>query len=461
MKKAVLKTIEKSIKLGKSLKVFSCLKNSKNVKEKGNIEQLELDLNNTKKINNEINSEIENVGYSEKEQLEDAEQSVSKQRGKKKKIWNAIFFVINIVVVCGILYYQLTHENISSFSELKGLKFYYIPVLLFIFVAIMTIDAYRTNLFLKKSGNRSRPYLCYKMCSIGRYYDNITPMSSGGEPSQIFYMNHRGLNASSSISVPMARYVVSQMSWMIIGLVAVICIIFTNVMDVSVVLVVGLLGFAANITLLSICLLLSMSKKIGNKLVVKVLRFLQKIHVVKHYEKQYDKVMKVVVNYQNTMTTYAKNKWFFLYTLLLSILIYILTYTMPYIIYLMLGGTNYGVWANMLVFSVIIELASSIIPLPGGTGMNEISFTFIFASIFPEGTVFWGLLFWRFMTYYIYILQGIIIVIYDYFVGNKKFKWLQKKWELETESALFKEEQIKKYNKQRKNSKKSLNKLQK
>ena len=65
------------------------------------------------------------------------------------------------------------------------------------------------------------------------------------------------------------------------------------------------------------------------------------------------------------------------------------------------------------------------------------------------------------MTYYIYILQGISIVIYDYFVGNKKFKWLQKKWELETESALFKEEQIKKYNKQRKNSKKSLNKLQK
>ena len=119
----------------------------------------------------------------------------------------------------------------------------------------------------------------------------------------------------------------------------------------------------------------------------------------------------------------------------------------------MFGGTNYGLWLNILVFSVIIELGSSIIPIPGGSGMNEISFTVIFGSIFPEGTVFWGLLVWRFMTYYLYILQGITIVVYDYVHGNKKFKWLQRKWELEAESVLFKEEQIKNYKKQRKTKK--------
>ncbi len=453
MKKFVLKNSNSSLKMGKTTQIFLCKKRHNIDTAKTSAEQLKLDLTNTKKINNEINNEIENLNYTEQEQLEDAEQSVSKQKGKKKKIWNAIFFIINIVVVCGILYYQITHENISSFSELKGLSFYFLPILLIIFAVVMILDAYRTNLFLKKSGNRSRPYLCYKMCAVGRYYDNITPMSSGGEPSQIFYMSHRGLDASSSISVPMARYVVSQMSWMIIGLIAVICIIFTNVMDLSVVLIIGLLGFTINVTLLSICLILSMSKRLGNKLVVKVLRVLQKMHIVKNYEKQYDKVMKVVVSYQNTMTTYAKNKWFFIYTLFISILIYILIYTMPYVIYLMLGGTDYSVWANMLVFGVIIELGSSIIPIPGGSGMNEISFTVVYATVFPEGTVFWGLLFWRFMTYYIFILQGISIIIYDYFVGNRKFKWLQKKWELETESALFKEEQIKKYNKQRKKKK--------
>ena len=414
-------------------------------------EQLSLDLSNTELVSNEITEKKD----TEQEQIENAEQSVSKQNSKKKKIWNAIFFVINIVVVAAILAYQLTNEEVTSLADLPNLKLYYLPVLLGMFAFAMVIDAHRTNLFLKQSGNRSRPFLCYKMCAIGKYYDNITPMSSGGEPAQIFYMNHRGLNASASISVPMARYVVTQISWMIIGIIAVLCIIFTGVMDVSVVLVVGLVGFIANFSILSLCLLLSMSKKIGNKLVVKTLRLLQKIRIVRNYEKQYDRVMKVVENYQSTMKTYAKKKLFFLYTIFISLLIYVIMYTIPFVIYLMFGGTNYHLWGDMLIFSVIIELASSIIPIPGGTGMNEISFTVIFANIFPEGSVFWGLLFWRFMTYYIYILQGIGIVVYDYFIGNRRYRWLKRKWELETESVLFKEEQIKKYKKQKsKNSKK-------
>lgn len=441
MKKQVLK---KNIKLKRSAPfVFSCKVIKKDT-------QLCLDLTNTKLVVNNVQT----TEQDEKEQIESAEQSVSKQKSKRKKMWNAIFFVLNIVVVSVILFYQLSNENVTSLADLRGLKFYFLPILMLMFVLIMFLDAYRTNLFMKRSINRSRPYLCYKMCAVGKYYDNITPMSSGGEPSQIFYLSHRGLGASTSISVPMARYVVSQISWMIIGIVAVISIIFTGVMDVSVVLVVGLVGFIANFALTSFCLLLSMSKKLGNKLVVKVLRLLQKIRIVKNYEKQYDRVMNVVEGYQKTMKTYAKNKLFFFYTILISIAIFVITYTIPFVIYLMFGGTDYSLWFNMLVFSVIIELASSIIPLPGGTGMNEISFSVIFASVFPNGTVFWGLLFWRFMTYYLFLIQGIGIIIYDYVYGNRKFKWLQRKWELETESILFQEDQIKKYKKQQKKSKK-------
>ncbi len=401
---------------------------------------------------------ISHITYSktDKEQIEEAEQSVSKQKSKKKKIWNTIFFIINLVVVAAILAYQLTQENITSFSELSNLKIYYLAVLFGVFAFIMFLDAHRTNCFLKRSGNRSRPFLCFKMCAIGRYYDNITPMSSGGEPSQIFYMSHRGLDASSSISVPMARYVVSQMSWIIVGIVAVICIIVTGVMDISAVLVIGLVGFLVNFFMLSLSLTLSMSKKIGNTLVVKVLRLLQKMRIIKNYEKQYDRVMKVVEGYQKTMKTYAKNKLFFLYTLLVSILIFILTYTMPFLIYLMFGGTDYTLWGTMLIYCVMIDLGASIIPIPGGTGMNEISFTFVFTSLFPEGTVFWGLLFWRFMTYYIYILQGVGIVIYDYAYGNKKYRWLEKKWKLEKESISFQEEQIRKYKREQRKRKNSL-----
>ncbi len=381
----------------------------------------------------------------EQEKLDDAEEQVTKQKSKKKKVWNLIFFIINLVVVGSILIYQVMHENITSFADLKNLKIYYLPVLFGIFALVMLLDTHRTNFFLRRSNSRSRPALCYKMCAIGKYYDNITPMSTGGEPAQIFYMKNRGLSASNSISVPLARYVVSQISWMIVGLTAVFIIIFTGVMDANAILIVGLVGFAANFTITSLCLFLSVNKKIGSKLVTGILKLLKKMHIIKNYEKQYERVMDTVSGYQTTMQMYAKNIWSFLYAIFISILIFVLTYTMPYVIYIMFGGTNYSLWANMLVFGVIVELASSIIPIPGGSGMNEISFSVYFADIFPAGTVFWGLLFWRFMTYYIYILQGLFITIYDYFIGNKKYLWQSKKWELENESNVFKEEQIRKY----------------
>ncbi len=434
MKKFVLKDKNKKYKIGHLTPNF--------LYRKRKITQLSLDMSQTIPVYNQINNDNEKK---QQEQLDYAEQSVSKQKTKKKKIWNAIFFAFNIVVVIIILSYQITKETITPMSAIQNFRGYFIPVIIASFALVMLIDTHRTNIFLKQSGSRSRPYLCYKMCAIGKYYDNITPMSSGGEPSQIFYMNHRGLDASTAISVPMARYVVSQIAWMIVGIFAVLIIIFEGIMDVSVVLVVGLVGFGANFLITSLCLLLSMNKKLGNRLVVKVLKFLKKIKIIKNYDKQYERVNNVVGNYQSTMQTYAKNKFVFIYAILISVLIFILNYTMPYLIYLLLGGTKYNVWFDMVIYSVIIELASSIIPLPGGTGMNEISFTVVFGSIFPDGTVFWGLLIWRFMTYYMYIMQGITIVIYDYVHGNKKFKWLQKKWELEAESALFKEEQIKNY----------------
>ena len=202
-------------------------------------------------------------------------------------------------------------------------------------------------------------------------------------------------------------------------------------------------------------LVLSLSKKIGKKLVVKTLKLLQKMRIVKNYEKQYERVMKVVSGYQGTMSEYAKDVGFFIVIVLISILINIIHYSIPFFIYLLFGGTNIALWPNMLVLAVMIELAASFIPLPGGTGMNEISFTVMFAPYFTGGTIFWALLLWRFMSYYIYLLQGIGVIIYDYAIGNKKYNWQKRKWELEAESKLFREQQIKNYKKQKKQSKKT------
>ena len=92
----------------------------------------------------------------------------------------------------------------------------------------------------------------------------------------------------------------------------------------------------------------------------------------------------------------------------------------------------------------MVDLSASFFPLPGGTGASELSFSVLFAQLFGiGGNLFWAMLIWRFFTYYIYIIQGIGVMIYDSAHGNKKLEWQKRKWALEQESREFEAKELK------------------
>lgn len=389
----------------------------------------------------------------EKLQLDEAEQAVAVQKTRKKKITSLVTFFINILVVAVVLYVQLKQDDVLSFQQLLGFKInYWFLITAFILFAIMMFfKSLRVNLLVKQETKRSRPFLSYKVCAIGRYYDCITPMATGGQPFQIYYLNKRGLPASSAISVPLAKYFISQMSWIFISIVSVIyCLINGSLDNSKVVLVISIICFSLNLVLISSMILLSVSKKIGKILVGKILRLLEKMKLIKNYEKQYNKVVKTVEDYQISMRGFVNNKGQFFLLFFMSLLINLLNYTIPFFIYSALVQFEPSLYIDIIVKTIMIDVAASLIPLPGGTGMSEFSFTAVFSSLFVEGTLFWALLIWRFLSYYIYILQGFGIIVYDYFIGNKKYNWQRKKWELENESIEFKNRQLEKYRKKRK-----------
>ena len=388
-------------------------------------------------------------GYSDEDKLGEANQEVAKQKSKKKKITNAIFFVINIFVVAGILLYQVTHSNVQPFSEIissGAFKPVYIILIFSLFYLGMFLETLRATLLLRRSTKRFRPALCFKMISIGRYYDCITPMSTGGQPFQVFYLNKHGVDAGTAISIPLARYVVFQIAWLIICVFATIYSAKNNIGS-GLVSAASYIGFGLNLLMLVGVWMLSVSKKVGRVLVAKSLKLLSKMHIVKSYEKVYDKVMDTVNGFQKTMKAYTKDIKSFIFLVFTNLLQFLAHFIIPYFIFLMLGGEpSWDIFIQIWMFTILIECASGFIPLPGGTGMSEIAFTLTFASVYPNNTVFWGLLLWRFMNYYIYLVQGLIIMIYDYMFGNKKYEWQKRKWELEAESSRFKEDQIKKFN---------------
>ena len=73
-------------------------------------------------------------------------------------------------------------------------------------------------------------------------------------------------------------------------------------------------------------------------------------------------------------------------------------------------------------------MASVVIPLPGGTGMMEVAFIALFGIETMLGpNVVWGLLAWRFLTYYFNIIQGFTLTTVDNIKRIVKTKREQKK----------------------------------
>lgn len=377
----------------------------------------------------------------------EAEQEVVKQTTGKKKTLNLLFFLLNIVVVVFVLIYQIKQEGVIPLEQLLAynLNGWFLVLAVLFFALMMFLKSLRINILIKRSSKRSRPFLSYKTSALGRYYESITPMAAGGQPYQVFYLSKRGLNASSALSVPLGKFFLSETAWVLMNAFAVIYALANGNIASKIVLVLSVVNFLINTVALAGIFILSINKKFGSMVVGKTFKLLKKMKLIKDYDKQYNKVMKTVEDYQDSIKAYGKNKKTFVFQFLLSIFIYFINYTILFFIYSALKEYDTSLYFDIIVKALIVDIAAGMIPLPGGTGVSEVSFTAVFASLFTDGTMFWGLLLWRLMNYYSYIIQGISIVIYDFAVGNKKYYWQKKKWELENESAEFRRQQLAAY----------------
>ena len=385
----------------------------------------------------------------QKQKLDEYEQTVSKNKSKKNKIVNLIFFFVNIAVVAGILVYQISKEPLVPLTGFR-LDWASLIACLAFFGIVVASEALSISYLLKVSTGKWRLGISYKTAEIGRYYDSVTPMATGGQPFQITYLKNRGVPLHTSLSIPLAKYVFTQISSTILSL---ICLIISSV-DKSYgtfVSVMSIIGFVLSTVVLAATLFLCICKTVGKKIVVKVLKLLYKMKIIKNYDKQYEKITKYISDFQDVMKQYAKSPKDFIIMMTLCCIRQIANYSMPFfIVKLFVPGLEGGMFIKLLVMSVLVDLASSFFPMPGGTGLNEISFSAAFASVVNvEGVLVWVLLLWRFFSYYVYLLQGVCILSYDIAYGNRKYRWQVTKENLAEESKVFKQAQIDKFRNER------------
>lgn len=381
----------------------------------------------------------------QKKKLDEVEQSVSKQKSKKGKLTNLISFIVNLVIVGALMAYQLTQEE---FVPLTGLRLngWALLISLVIFGGVMLTDMLGFGYLLKQSTGKSRLGFAFKLNELGRYYDAITPMAAGGQPFEITYLKSRGVPVHTALSIPLAKYLFSQIAWVIVSFICLIVSFVDNSYG-TFVSIMSIIGFVCGFFMLALTLFLSICKTVGKKLVVKGLKLLQKMKIVKNYDKQYEKVTKYISDFQDVMKQYAKSPKDFIVMMFLSLAKLVLNYSIPYfVVMVFMPGLEPSLYVRLMVLSVLVDVSASFFPTPGGAGISEISFASAFGSVVGENNVLvWVILLWRFYSYYIYLLKGIIVLSYDMAYGNRKYKWQVKREKLVEESMVFKQSQIDKF----------------
>lgn len=373
-----------------------------------------------------------NVDQADKAILVEADKKVREQNSRRGKLFSFVFLLLNFTVLGVVLLYLSQKLGVKHVSEMltniSQIKWFWIA-LSFVLLS-MLIETCRTQLLLYRTTRTFRPALSYKSTAIEKFYDAVTPFSIGGQPFQVLYMHKRGVGAGVATSIPLAKTMVSQMVFVLLSFLILLCNIpFMNQSN-AFIISLSALSLIIITLLVSALFFLSVSKKLAPKMLLATLKFLNKIHLVKHYQLAFERIMKGVLEYQKSIRYYTKSPLTMLGLVLLSLGYWVIKASIPFAIYVAFTPNPTTSYFTIFAGFILCELASKIIPLPGSAGIAEISFSALFASLFADGTIFWAVLLWRLLTFYIYLIQGGLVIAYDLFWGNRKKTYAQKRQDL-------------------------------
>ena len=353
--------------------------------------------------------------------LTQTEDAIAKKKTKNKKIFNLLFFLFNIILVVAVFYnFAKEQGGVQPLSTLFANK----PKWRFLWVAVglyaiaVIFNTLKFSFLIHSKTGKFRLWFSFKLATIGRYYDHITPLGSGGQPFEIYYLKKNGHGGDIATAIPLAKYMVWQIAFMIICTFILIAY-GPNYSTSPIVLICAWIGLALIMFLFLFVLFMSITKKFGASLVVGVLKLLNKMHLIKDYRKVLIKVLKFVKQYQYCIRTFAKSPWTILSVLFASIGSLLSNALIAYFILIAFNTTANISWWDIVCKCFICDLAVCFMPMPGGSGATELSFNALLGSLFTEGTLFWGILIWRFLTYYLYIIQGAIVLICEMFKKKK------------------------------------------
>jgi len=351
-----------------------------------------------------------------------------KKPSKKKKVIKYILTVVLMLVITGLaLFYVLKEDPQATLAALVDSKVGFIILMIGLVLLAYIFEGLALTIFSKLYRKKYKLHQGIINGLIGSFFSAITPSSSGGQFVQAYVFSRQGVKSSSSASILVMLFIVSQIVIIFYGTLAMIfgydstikCMDNMNLFGWEVSpIIFSVIGYTINILVLFGLIAISYSKKLHHFILTKGINLLAKMHIVKNPVKKRTEIAASVATFRIELTRLFKNIWLILLIFVIEFLKFTCMFSIPFFAGLALTVDNNSTYFTFDTFMrclwscSYLNMITGFIPIPGASGVAETGFQLLFSSIFGNMTSAANLLYRGVSFYFTLIVGGLTFAIY-------------------------------------------------
>ena len=347
----------------------------------------------------------------------------------KKGKWSWLSYVLLVgAIALGIwfifkdIYDNMSEGSASSFIEVvKGGDWRFLLVTIAVLTAILLCEWFKYVVVMKTVTGKCNLKTSAKVAFLGKYYDNITPFAAGGQPMQIYYLHKKGFSGGVSSAVVLTKYFVNMFCWLLCAFLLMVCNLgVLSQIDPNWALtikIVGWFGLAMNLLIPTMIVLFAVLPKFANACASGVVWLGAKVKLVKDKDKTMAKAFNTVNDFRSSIAIMSKKPLNFIILIVVCFVEVLLSFAFPYCILRMFSaignGEGFGRLIEVMALYAFVQQSVAVIPTPGNSGAMEAVIMQALSAVAVGSVLMWSVLTWRLVVYYIYIVIGICLTVYE------------------------------------------------
>ena len=345
-----------------------------------------------------------------------------------RKFWIKMAFLFLLIGISIVLLFtitdSLTEDSITSLPALiAGINLEWLFILIGVVILCIVFDSARYAYILKISTGKFHFRASMKVMFLGKYYDGITPLGTGGQPFQIHYLHKKNsIPAGVATAVPLVLFTVHTVVFCTLAAVL-FCLAPGYTADgnqtiTTTFTAIAWVSMICNLLVPVVIITVSLFPRFGKRGVMWVVKVLSKLRLVKHPLPVGKKYVREATAYRASLTNILKRWWHFIPLAILSFGSAVLSMGVPFFVMMALADftPSFEIFVQILCMSMLTSYSASLVPTPGNSGALVTAASLIFATVLGAsagGTIGWSILLWRLLTYYLYIVIGVGITIFE------------------------------------------------